>query len=143
VVNARSVNRLERQVNGAFVRNINWFASAGKLFSIPTADSMWKPCVSRLIPLVDAVLFDISNSSESMGWELDQLTRDKRAKGIVFVTRKPAIDEALNFLRQRGVVAEIGVNLFAYDEEGMASVDRFTSQVALLLARHQTGPGAG
>lgn len=143
VINARSLKRMDRQMNRAFVRNINWFASAGKLFSIPTADSMWKPCVSRLIPLADAILFDISNPSDSIGWELDQLTRDKRAEGIVFVTRKPAVEEALNFLRQKGVAAEIGVNLFAYDEQGMASVHRFTTQFAMLLTRPETPPGGG
>ncbi|MEJ2616504.1 MAG: hypothetical protein P8Z35_16230 [Ignavibacteriaceae bacterium] len=85
--------------------------------------------------MTDVVIFDISYPSKNIIWELNEITHEKCREDVVFVVRNSEINKTKEFLELQGVNPEIGINFFAYDDEGMMLLEQFTKQVAFILTK--------
>jgi hypothetical protein len=62
--------------------NVNWMVSYGKLFALRTSDEFWRASVRLMLDHADLAVIDLSESSESLLWEIDECLKSLPGRTI-------------------------------------------------------------
>lgn len=131
----RRLRRLRRLLVRRWRLNLNWMVSLRKIFPVVSSDEFWQPCVEALLEKADLVVMDISSLSDSLDWEISQVSRrGLLSKTILLIHRDHAAEGDARrkaFEKQLGPAME---SLFRYDFNGVERRDDLLDRVAGILA---------
>jgi hypothetical protein len=130
----RHLDALCKAISRTRRRNLNWCLSWGKLFPVAVVDVGWQATVLRLFRQANLLVFDISEQSENLHWEIENCARIGMLGRAVFLVNAASADEARRSLLQWGILAETELQLWPYDEHGVREQEAFTQALAVLLA---------
>jgi WD40 repeat protein len=116
---ARRVRRQKRWVNSLSL-------AAPQALILDTSDDFWQPTVLALLPVVDVAVIDLSDPTENIEWEVQQIVNQCADKFIV-VAEREALQSlfARPFSETAARIFELvhGATLLTYEKDGRLDPD--------------------
>jgi hypothetical protein len=67
-----SVAKLPHLLDRTWLRNLNWSLSFSKVFPLRSSDVVWRESIETLLPRMDAIVIDLSDTSPNVIWEVQR-----------------------------------------------------------------------
>jgi hypothetical protein len=105
---------------------------------VRTSDAWWRMTAQLLMDSSDAIVMDLSQMSEGVGWELDLIRESRAARRVVFIALWGKLEEAEAALAARGIDAV--VHHYAPDGEIQRRLQFRAAMLAAMRATHHIAP---
>ena len=126
--------KLAKAMNHRIRRNINWYLSFSKLFSVNCTDMGWRSTVAFLTPMFDGFILDLSHPSINITWEIQLLDRIGALNHTIFLVHKDRKKEALQVLNKELCTEDdVSNKVLIYDEHGRTDSEALQSKLVSFI----------
>jgi len=81
---SKGIDRLHTLLHHKGKLNVNWYLSRSKIFAIKTTDEYWKQTAKVLLEDANLVLFEITELTEALDWEVNTVVASGQGKKVIF-----------------------------------------------------------
>lgn len=138
VLNARDYRNLAARLRDRIGLNVQAAMVSKEAFMVRTSDAWWRMTAQLLMDSSDAIVMDLSQMSEGVGWELDLIRDSGAERRVVFIALWGKLDEAEAALAARGIDAV--VHHYAPDGEIQRPPQFRDAMLAAMRATHHIAP---
>jgi hypothetical protein len=138
VLNARDYRNLAARLRDRIGLNVQAAMVSKEAFMVRTSDAWWRMTAQLLMDSSDAIVMDLSQMSEGVGWELDLIRESRAARRVVFIALWGKLEEAEAALAARGIDAV--VHHYAPDGEIQRRLQFRAAMLAAMRATHHIAP---
>ncbi|WP_121809497.1 hypothetical protein [Mucilaginibacter kameinonensis] len=129
------LQRLETRLRHTTWLNINWLLSSQKLFAVKTVDALWRDAAQILLNNCSLVIFDISQPTDAMGWEVQEATLLVSQRSFIFIASLYAKEVATQWKEHLDHSENHDIPLFFYDKRGrLEQPAEFRQKVAEVIS---------
>lgn len=138
VLNARDYRNLAARLRDRIGLNVQAAMVSKEAFMVRTSDAWWRMTAQLLMDSSDAIVMDLSQMSEGVGWELDLIRDSGAERRVVFIALWGKLEEAEAALAARGIDAV--VHHYAPDGEIQRRPQFRAAMLAAMRATHHVAP---
>ncbi|MEL6535735.1 MAG: hypothetical protein AAFQ98_10005 [Bacteroidota bacterium] len=84
IKNSKGMQKLRTLLEQKGKLNINWYMSRSKIFAIKTTDEYWKDTAKVLLEDANMVMFEITELTEALDWEVKTVVESGQDKKVIF-----------------------------------------------------------
>ena len=112
ISNTKDLDKFKEVIKKKGWLNVNWLLSATKIFPVRTSDDYWEETVLLLLEKVELILFDLSQITEAIEWELERIAKMGLFKKVVFIAPQEVIPHAKNYQEKYSILFRKNIPLF-------------------------------
>lgn len=108
----RDIDGLDEKLGNRFGRNVNWYYSRSKIFTIDCTDEFWKSCVVKMLKKADLIFIDLTGLHENVLWEVEECKELRILHKVLFLIENVEQESAQPFFNTEATLLQN--SLFEY-----------------------------